>query len=146
MAKKLGNDYRLWVESATPGTYNEVKGGQDLSVTQSGGTIDTSTKDDFPWGTQAPGLRSVSIGFNLVPNLPDPNGYTRLETLANAASATPINIQIRKGGSTGVSPGDVVFAGSCYVSEWNQSYGQNDAVKATGTLVSAAAPTTNALA
>lgn len=146
MAKKLGNDYRLWVESATPGTYNEVKGGQDLSVNQSGGTIDTSTKDDFPWGTQAPGLRSVSISAAFIPNLPDANGFTRLETLANAASATPVNIQIRKGGSAGVSPGDVVFAGSVYVTDWNQTYGQNDAVKATCTLVAAAAPTTNALA
>jgi len=146
MAKKLGNDYRLWVESATAGVYNEVKGGQNLSVSQSGGTIDTSTKDNFPFGTQAPGLRSVSIQAEMIPDLPDANGFTRLETLANAATATPINIQIRKGGSAGVAPGDVVYAGACYVTEWNQSYGMNDAVKANATLVAASAPTTNTLA
>lgn len=146
MAKKLGNDYRLWVESATAGVYNEVKGGQSLSVNQSGSTIDTSTKDNFPFGTQAPGLRSVSISAEMIPDLPDANGFTRLESLANASSATPVNIQIRKGGSAGVSPGDVVYAGGVYVTEWNQSYGMNDAVKATATLVAASAPTTNTLA
>lgn len=146
MAKKLGNDYRLWVESTVAGTYNEVKGGQSLSVNQSGSTIDTSTKDNSPWGTQAPGLRSVTISAEMIPDLPDANGYTRLESIANAATTTPANIQIRKGGSAGATPGDVVFAGSVYITEWNQSYGMNDAVKGTCTLVSAAAPTTNVLA
>jgi hypothetical protein len=146
MAKKLGNDYRIWIESATPGTYNEIKGGQNLSVNRSGGTIDTSTKDDFPYGTQAPGLRQVAIPAAFIPNLPDANGYTRLATLANAATATPFNIQIRKGGSTGASPGDVVFECSVYVTDFNTSFDQNDAVKATCTFVSASAPTTDALA
>lgn len=145
MAKGLGNNYRLWLESTTPGTYNEVKGGQDLSINRNGSTIDTSTKDDFPYGTQAPGLRSVSIPFSLIPNLPDANGYTRLETLVNATSATPFNIQIRKGGSAG-GGGDVVFQSSVYCTDWNSSYGQNDALKVTGTLISAAAPTTDVLA
>jgi hypothetical protein len=146
MAKKLGNDYRLWIESATPGTYNMIKGQQDLSWNQSGGAIDTSTKDDFPYGTQGPGLRSISIPYNLLADLPDANGYTRMETLSNAAVATPFNIQIRKGGSAGVTPGDVVFACSVYNTDFNVSAGQNDSVKATGTLVAAAAPTINALA
>jgi hypothetical protein len=146
MAKKLGNDYRLWIESAVPGTYNMIAGQQDLAINQSGGTIDTSTKDDFPYGTAGPGLRAISIPYALIPNLPDANGFTRLETLSNAAVATPFNIQIRKGGSAGVTPGDVVFACSCYNTDFNISHGQNDAVKATGTLVAAAAPTTNALA
>lgn len=146
MAKKLGNDYRLWIESATPGTYNMIKGQQDLSVNQSGGTIDTSTKDDFPYGTQGPGLRSISIPFSCIPDLPDANGYTRFETLVNAVVSTPFNIQIRKGGSAGVTPGDVVFAGSVYGTDISTSFGQNASVQLSGTLVSAAAPTTNLLA
>jgi hypothetical protein len=150
MAKKLANDYRLWIESVTPGTYNStynmVKGQQDLSVSRSGGTIDTSTKDDFPYGTSGPGLRSVTIPYSLIPDLPDANGYTRLETLTNAAVATPFNIQIRKGGSAGNSTTDVVFAGSVYNTDFTTGLGQNDAVKASGTLVSAAAPTTDVLA
>jgi len=145
VAKKLGNDYRLWIESVTPGTFNEVKGGQDLSVTRNGATIDTSTKDDFPYGTSAPGLRQLSIAASVIPNLPDATGYTRLETQAQATSSTAINFQIRKGGSAG-SGTDVVLQGSFYITDFNTSYGQNDAVKATFTLVAAAAPTTDVLA
>lgn len=145
MAKKLGNDYRLWIESTTPGTYNQVLGQTDMTVNESGGTIDTSSKDDYPYGTQAPGLRQVSVDVGVIPNLPDATGFTRLETLATASSATAVNIQVRKGGSAG-SGSDVVFAGSVYITNFNKSFGQNDAVKASFTMVSAAAPTTNALA
>jgi hypothetical protein len=145
VAKKLGNDYRLWIESATPGTYNELKGGQDLSVTRNGATIDTSTKSDFPYGTSAPGMRQLSIPFSILPSLPDTTGYTRFETVANATVAAPINFQIRKGGSTGGTP-DVVFQGSMYITDFNTDFGQNGAVKVTGTLVAAAAPTTDLLA
>ena len=146
MAKKLANDYRLWIDSATPGTFAMIKGQQDISVSRNGATIDTSTKDDFPYGTQAPGLRSLSIPFSIIPDLPDATGYTRLETVALAATSTPVNFQIRKNGSSGAAPADVVFQGSMYVTDFNSSFGQNDAVKVTGTLVSAAAPTTDLLA
>lgn len=145
MAKKLGNDYRLWIESTTPGTFNEVKGGQNLSVTRNGSTIDTSTKDDFPYGTSAPGLRQLSISATLLPNLPDATGYTRLETQAEATSSTPINFQIRKGGSAG-SGTDVVLAGAFYITDFNTDFAQNGAVTATFTLVAASAPTTDVLA
>lgn len=146
MAKKLANDYRLWIESATPGTYNMIKGQQDLSVNRSSSPIDTSTKDDFPYGTSAPGLRSLSIPFTIIPDLPDATGYTRMETQALAAVATAVNFQIRKGGTTGNGTTDLVFQGSMYITDWNHSYGQNDSVKATGTLVAAAAPSTDVLA
>jgi hypothetical protein len=98
VAKKLGNDYRLWIESATPGTYNMLKGQQDLSINRSSSPIDTSTKDDFPYGTSAPGLRSLSVPFTIIPDLPDANGYTRMETAALASTAAAVKFQIRKGG------------------------------------------------
>lgn len=145
MGKKLGNDYRLWIESATPGTYNEIKGQQDLSVNRQGQTIDTSTKDDFPYASQAAGSRTLSIPFNLIPDLPDANGYTRLETQALATVATPFNVQVRKGGSSGTDPADVVFEGSVYCTDLNTGLARNDAVKVTGTLVANGAPTTDVL-
>lgn len=146
MAKKLGNDYRLWIESSTPGTFNEILGNQDLSINRDGGTIDTSTKSDFPYGTQAPGLRTTSIQASFVPDLPDATGYTRLESLANAAVATPFNVQIRKGGTAGADPADVVFEGSVYATQMNHGMGQNAPVTFSTTLVLAAAPTTDLLA
>lgn len=146
MGKKLANDYRLWIESSTPGTYNMIKGQQNLSVNESGGTIDTTTKDDFPYGTAAPGTRSVSISFSCLPDLPDANGWTRFEMLAGSATATAFKIQIRKGGASGATPADVVFEGSVYITEKNLSFDLNSAVPATGTFVSASAPTINTLA
>jgi hypothetical protein len=119
VAKKLGNDYRLWIESATPGTYNMIKGQQDLSINRNGATIDTSSKDDFPYGTSAPGLRSLSIPFALIPDLPDATGYTRLETQALAATAQAVNFQIRKGGTTGNGTTDLVFQCSMYITDFN---------------------------
>ena len=144
MAKKLGNDYRLWIESAVAGTYNEVKGQTTLKIGRQSGTIDTSTKDDFPYGTQAPGLKTLTIDVELYPNLPDANGYTRMETLA--AGTAPVNFQIRKGGSAGASPGDVVFAASMYIGNFDTDMSKNDVVKCTTQLSPAASPTTDTLA
>lgn len=146
MAKKLSNDYRLWIESATPGTYTMIKGQQSLSISRSGGTIDTTTKDEFPYGSSGPGPRSISIPFGLIPDLPDANGYTRFESLAAAAVATPFNVEIRKGGSAGNGTTDVVFRCSVYCNDHNTNLDQNTPVKTTGTLVNAAAPSVDVLA
>jgi hypothetical protein len=135
MGKKLGNDYRLWIESATPGTYNEIKGGTSLKINRTSNLIDTSTKDDFPYGTQAPGLKALTIDSEIYPNLPDANGFTKLE--AAAAGSTPIGFQIRKGGSEGVS---------MYVGNFNTDMGKNDVVTCDFQLTLAAAPTTDTLA
>jgi hypothetical protein len=59
VAKKLGNDYRLFIgDGAGTEVFTEIKGQQNLSITRNGATIDTSTKDNAPYGTQAPGLRT----------------------------------------------------------------------------------------
>jgi predicted secreted protein len=145
MGKKLGNDYLLWIESTTPGTYNLIKGQQALNLTRSASVIDTATKDDFPYGTSAPGLRQVSISLTAIPNLPDATGYTRFETLCNAAPAAPFNIQIRKNGATGATPGDVVFAALMYGNIDSTGFAQNDSVKITAKLDLAAAPSTDIL-
>jgi hypothetical protein len=80
-----------------------------------------------------------------VADLPDANGYTRLETQANLTVATPFNVQIRKGGSSGTGA-DVVFEGAVYATDFNNPMSRNDAVKYSVTLVASAAPTTDVLA
>jgi predicted secreted protein len=145
MAKKLGNDYRLWIESSTPGTYNEIMGQQDLSVERQGATIDLSSKDDFPYAAQGAGMRTVNIQCTMLPDLPDADGFTRLETQANTTVATPFNIQVRKGGSAG-SGADVVYEGSVYATNFNTNFAQNGGVACSVTFVAAAAPTTDELA
>jgi predicted secreted protein len=146
MAVILANDYRLWIESATPGTYSMIAGQQDLAINRNGQTIDISSKDDFPYAAQAAGARTLNISLSGVANLPDANGYTRLETLANSLVATPFNVQVRKGGSSGADPADVVFEGSVYATDFSNPMSRNDAVKYSVTLVAAAAPTTDVLA
>lgn len=145
MAKLLGNDYRLWVESTTPGTYNMVGGQQDLAINSQAALIDISSKEDFPYAAQAPGMRTASITCTCLPDLPDANGFTRLETLANATVPAAFNVQIRGGGSAGADPADVVFEGSVYATDFPKNFGQNAAVSTTFTLVIAEAPTVDTL-
>lgn len=144
MAKKLGNDYLVWVDSSTEGTYNLVKGQQSVSISRDAGSIDTTTKDDQGYGTSAPGLKNLKLSLDTIPNLPDASGYTRLETLCNATPQEPFNIQIRKGGPTATTE-DAVFAGLVYGNISSTEFGQNDAVKAKVEFTAADAPTIDVL-
>lgn len=144
MAKKLGNDYLVWVDSATAGTYALVKGQQSVSISRDAGSIDTTTKDDQGYGTSAPGLKNLKLSLDTIPNLPDATGFTRLETLCNATPQAPFAIQIRKGGPTATTA-DAVFAGLVYGNISSTEFGQNDAVKAKVEFTAAAAPTIDVL-
>jgi hypothetical protein len=146
MAKKLANDYWLWVESTTPGTFNFVKGQRSLSVGRSASKIDTTSKADVGYGTSAPGLRDLNLTMECIPDLPDTTGYTRLEALSLASPQVPFNIQIRKGAASGNGTTDVVFQGSVYGNVDSSGFNQNEAVSVNFTFYAAAAPTTDLLA
>ncbi|UAK23669.1 phage tail tube protein [Sphingomonas nostoxanthinifaciens] len=145
MAKGLGNNYLLWVESATPGTFTLLKGQQGGKVNRSTSDIDLSTKDNQGYGSSAPGLKTWSIDLTLLPDLPDTLGYTRLESLCNANPLLPFNIQIRKGGQAG-AVGDVVFAGSVYGNLDSTDFGQNSGVPVAVKLSGNGAPVTDTYA
>lgn len=139
--KKLGHNFLLQVESSTPGTYNTVAGQQNLSVNRSAQQIDTTSKDEFPWGSSRGGARSVSIPFAVIPDLPDANGYDRLVTLANDAEGDPFNIRI-----IDTSDSDnVVFECSVTVSDRNNTLDQGGPAGATCTFINATAPVTDDL-
>lgn len=140
MAKKLGNNYRLFIgDGGGTEVFAEIAGQQGLSISRQSAQIDTSTKDNFPYATSAPGLKTLSIPFNLIPNLPDDDGYGELEAQALATSPVPWNFQIKTGST-------VVFECAMYITDFNTAMDQNDAVKVTGTLVAADAPTIDELA
>lgn len=143
MATKLGNDYRLWIESGTPGNYNMIKGQQDLSYDRSAQQIDTSTKDAFPYATSMPGLFGIKIKLDGIADLPDTNGFTLLETSFKSQSTK--KFQIRKGGAAGATPADVVFESVCSILSLPIQYGQNNAVKYSTELSPASAPITDTL-
>ena len=145
MAKGIGNNFYLWIESSTPGTYNLLKGQGDLKISRSSSSIDLSSKDNFPYALSAPGLRTLTMTCDIKPDLPDANGYTRLETLCAASPQAPFNVQVRKGGLTGAS-GDVVFAASMYGTLTGSNFDQNAPVSVSLELTLASAPTTDTLA
>ena len=142
MAKLLGNAYRLWVETATPGTYAIIKGQQSMSTPRSASTIDTSTKDDTPYLTSAAGNFNYQIDLSGVADLPDATGYTFVDTKYKAQ--VPWKFQIRKNGATGVT-GDAVFEGVCNIVDLTPNYSQNEPVKYTLKLTLASAPTIDLL-
>ena len=139
MAQLDGNIYRLRVESTTPGTYNEIAGQQGLTYNGSAGTTDTSTKSTGAYATKRANKREITIDFEGLADLHDANGFTRLETLAQANPQVPFNIRIVKGAST------VVFEGSVMCTDFTKGFPQDGNVSYSASFAIAAAPVTDAL-
>jgi hypothetical protein len=144
MAKKLANNYRLYIQSTTAGTYNEIKGQGNLSIARQAGTIDLTSKSDAPYGLSAPGLRTVTVSCAVIPDLPDATGYTRAETLSNDPTTPSELYQIRK--APYATPGDVVFQAAMYTNISSTNLNQNEGVAVSIELSLAAAPTVDTLA
>lgn len=143
MAVKLGNDYKVYIESTTPGTYNVIRGQRECSRSGSQATFSLGNKDTAPYDPQAPGTKTVGLSLVVTPDLPDTNGYTRAETVANATSATPVGVQIRKSPYSG---SDVVFEADMYITGFNGNFPYNGEVTTNMEFSLAAAPTVDALA
>lgn len=139
----LGNDYLAWVESATPGTFNFITGQGTLSETRSQSAIDTSDKTTNGYETEAFGLIKVSFSLDLKVKLPDPNGYTRIETQCNARQ--PFNFQVRKNGQAGATT-DAIFAALVNGTIASRTFNKDGTVDVKITLSLAAAPTIDQLA
>lgn len=142
MGYKLGNDYKLFIESSTPGTFNVIKGQGSLEKSAKADTIDTTSKDDYPYKTKAPGSRDASISLDIKVNLPDATGYGRLETLALAATPAPFRIQVRK---APFAVGDAIFDALVYCNDLSTSFPQDGVVMVKGGFELAAPPTVDAL-
>ena len=139
----LGNDYLGWVESATAGTYNYLAGQGTLSETRNQTAIDTSDKTTDGYDTEAFGNIKVSYSLDIKVKLPDPDGYTRLETQCNAK--VPFNFQVRKGGKAGLLA-DAIFAALMNGTIASRTFNKDGTVDAKITLSLAAAPTVDQLA
>lgn len=139
-----GKKYKLWIEGAVAGTYNPIKGQQDLDIQLTRNTDPATTKDDENYETVFPGLITGSIAFSGQISLPDANGFTLMETAFKAATVK--KFQIRKNGDAGVAPGDVVWECEHYVLECSAKFPLSGPSTATGRLGLAGAPTINTLA
>ena len=134
-----GNEYRLRIESPTPGTYNEIAGQQGLTMDGSSNLTDVSVKSSGAYALQRPGKRNVTINCEGLADLPDANGLTRLITRAQASPQVPTLFRIVKGAST------VIFEASMYIGNLNLEYPQDGNVSYSFTLTLAAAPVTDTL-
>lgn len=141
MAKKLGSDYRLFVRAADGTAFNQPGGQGNLTINRSKNFSSSATKDTEGVDTQTPGLRTISIKQDIVPDLPDANGYTRLETL-DKSNATEV-IQVRKKPFANT---DIVFECSMYTALDNNDFEQGNSLKASLTFQPAAQPTVDTLA
>ncbi|WP_294328385.1 hypothetical protein [uncultured Sphingomonas sp.] len=138
--KKLGSDYRLFLQTATAGTFVQPAGQGNLGIQRGKGFNSSATKDTEGVDTQTPGLRTISLKQDITPDLPDAQGYTRMETL-DKSNATEI-YQIRK---KPYATGDVVFECAMYTALDNTDFNQGESVKAGVTLQPAAQPTVDLL-
>lgn len=143
MAKLLGADYRLWIESSTADTFNEVKGQTKLKISRSVNPIDTGSKDSGGYDTSANGTKKLTIDVEMKPSLPDANGYSRMES--QFAASEPTRFQVRKGGSAGAI-GDITYDGVMNIGSFDSQSDNNDVVTATSQLTVSEAPTVDTLA
>ncbi len=140
MAKKLGNDYRLFVRAADGTTFSQPAGQGNLTRNGGKNFSSNATKDTEGYDTQQPGLRTLTLKQDMIPSLPDPTGYTRMETL-DKANGTEM-YQIRK---KPFATGDVVFEAVMYTGLDDTSFNQGTSVTVGVTLTLAEAPTVDAL-
>jgi predicted secreted protein len=137
----FGNVYRLWIESAVAGTYNTILGQQSGGLTRKANTFDATSKDTGSFAIEA--LTTLQYGITLdgMADLPDANGFGRLESRAKALQTT--KFQIRKGGLTGNGTTDLVFEALCNIVMYDAEFAQNEPVKYKLQLSLAAAPVTD---
>ncbi|MEG3144218.1 hypothetical protein U1839_06085 [Sphingomonas sp. RT2P30] len=145
MTKGIGNDYFLWVETATPDTYAMPKGQQTFQRSGTPDKVDTTSKDSGGYKTSRFTFKDWNGKVDILPDLPDAAGYTRLETLVLAYPQVPFKIQIRKGGTAGTT-GDVVFQALVTGAMTQQDASFNTPLKSSFEFMLSTAPTVDAMA
>lgn len=145
MAKKFGNDYRFWVKTTgeTP-EFVHVKGQTSTKVSRQGSEVDTSSKDDYPYGTSGGGTKKVTLTLQIFSDLPD-TGFETLEDASKSLTSEPIEVQIRKGGAAG-GESDIVWHAIMNMTQFDTDYPLNGVVTCDFQLTLAAAPIVDKLA
>ena len=137
-----GNNYRAFIESATAGTFNQIAGQRALSYDTSLATYSVATKDSGAFDINGAGLLSLNLSVEVVPNLPDANGFTRCETLHNTRVNTA-RVQVRKSPFSG---SDIIFDAPILVTGIPKSAPFNDTVAGPISFALSGVPTVNTLA
>lgn len=137
MPKLSSNDYRLRVDSATPGTFTEVAG--QISVSIDRGEVSFSTIDKASTvETTGRALRNYAVSLEYRPDLPDANGHARLQAIYDSGASTVIQV-VKVGTPT------VVFACPMRCTSLSMGSPLNDVITYTASFTPTGAPTTDTL-
>lgn len=88
---KLGKDQQLKVETSS-GTYTEAKNVKSVTLSRSADEIDTTTRAANGYHTSQPGLKTVSLSFELLEEETSDTILTALEAAYTGASAIGIQV------------------------------------------------------
>lgn len=144
MPKFDASSDRVWIQTASPGVFAEIKGQNNLGQPSSRGTIDNGDKQSWPYNTYQPGALETSISIDVIPDYPDVNGYQRVESLYN--SGTTEIVQIRRNGSGANGTTDVIWQCVMMISQNSKTYNKGELRKASVVFMPAAKPTVDTMA
>lgn len=141
--KRFANDDRLWINRG--GTFYMVKGQRNMGRTRSRTEIDMSDKDSDGYDLSAPANQKVQITLEVTPDYPDVNGFEYIHDLSSSNPPVAEFFQIRKNGAAGNATsaklgGDLLFHGSCYVINCNETSNKDGVRSYAVTLVLGAKP------
>lgn len=137
MPKLSANDYRLRVDSSSPGSFAEVAG--QISVTIDRGEVNFSNIDKGSTvETTLRAMRNYALSLEYRPDLPDANGHGRLQTIYDSGASTVIQV-VKVGTPT------VVFSCPMRVTAFNFGGPLNDVATINVTFTPTGAPTVDAL-
>lgn len=88
---KLGKDQTLKVETSS-GTFTEAKNVKNVSLSRSADEIDTTTRAANGYHTSQPGLKTVSLSFELLEEDPSDTIVSALEAAYTGAAAIGIQV------------------------------------------------------
>lgn len=141
MAKRLGHEFKVYVDNGS-GVFNPIAGEVEHSRDGSTTLIDQSAKGTGQFAIQAPGRKTLTITVSGKKDLPDASGLERVYALQKVYPQVAGNFQVRQDPFAG---GDVKFASSMYVSNFNDSAPDQDNATFSFQLTCSAAPTTDLL-
>lgn len=145
---QITNLQRIWVETATAGTYATLNGQMKGMLSRKATKVDITTKDGANATTGAVSKieQVMMLEYSLTLDgkifFPDAN-FTLLE--AAFVIGAPKNIQIRRNGAAGVSPGDVWWQAFMNIDDLSVDLSPNAMSTYTISLSLNAAPTINAV-
>ena len=138
MPNRLGHEYRVYIANAS-GTMNIIAGQTDCTISRPQDLIEVTAKTDS-LKIRTPGRPDLTISANGFVRVPDPDGLERAYAVMIAQTAVTIQVRVTPYGA-----GDLVYAGSCYVSNIERGMPDQQGATWTAQFTAAAAAATDSI-